>query len=77
MFCSFLALVLRKELDQALDRASERFEWEDIKRDLKAPREMTITDDGKTITVRSRAEGCCGKVFQAVSVALPPAIRTP
>lgn len=77
VFCSFLALVLRKELEQALDRAGERFEWEDIKRDLKALQEMTITDSGKTITVRSRAEGCCGKVFQAVGVALPPAIRTP
>lgn len=77
VFCSFLALVLRKELDQALDRAGERFEWEDIKRDLKALQEMTIKDGGKVITVRSRAEGCCGKVFHAVGVALPPAIRTP
>ena len=77
VFCSFLALVLRKELEQALDRAGERFEWEDIKRDLKSLQEMTIKDNGKEITVRSRAEGCCGKVFQAVGVALPPAIRTP
>ena len=30
VFCSFLALILRKELDQALDQAGERFEWEDI-----------------------------------------------
>ena len=77
VFCSFLALVLRKELEQDLDRAGERFEWEDIKRDIKALQEMTITDAGKTITVRSRSEGCCGKVFQAVGVALPPAIRMP
>ena len=77
VFCSFLALVLRKELDDALNRVGEKFEWEDIKRDLKALQEMTITDCGKVITVRSRAEGCCGKVFQAVGVALPPAIRTP
>lgn len=77
VFCSFLALVLRKELDEALDRVGEKFEWEDIKRDIKALQEMTIKDHGKAITVRSRAEGCCGKVFQAVGVALPPAIRTP
>ena len=77
VFCSFLALILRKELDQALDQAGERFEWEDIKRDLKALQEMTITDQGKVITVRSRAQGCCGKVFQAVGVALPASIRTP
>lgn len=77
VFCSFLALVLRKELEQALDLAGERFEWEDIKRDIKALQEMTIQDCGKTITVRSRAEGCCGKVFQAVGVALPAVLRTP
>jgi transposase len=77
VFCSFLALVLRKELDDALNRVGAKFEWEDIKRDLKAVQETTITDNGKVITVRSRTEGCCGKVFQAVGVALPPAIRTP
>ncbi len=77
VFCSFLALVLRKELEEALDRTGERFEWEDIKRDLKALQETTIQDSEKTITVRSRAEGCCGKVFQAVGVALPPVLRTP
>lgn len=77
VFCSFLALVLRKELEQALDRAGERFEWKDIERGLKALQEMTIKDNGKEITVRSRAEGCCGKVFQAVGVAMPPVIRTP
>lgn len=77
VFCSFLALVLRKELGHALEQRGERFEWEDIKRDLKALQEMTIKDNGKTITVRSRAEGCCGKVFQAVGVALPPVLRTP
>ena len=53
VFCSFLTLGVRKELEQALDRAGERFEWEDIKRDLKALQETTITDDGKVITVRS------------------------
>ncbi|MBI5555120.1 MAG: transposase, partial [Elusimicrobia bacterium] len=77
VFCSFLALVLRKELDQALALSGERFEWEEIKRDLKALQEMTIQDGGKIITVRSRAEGCCGKVFQAVGVAWPPVLRTP
>lgn len=75
VFCSFLALVLRKELEQALERSGERFEWEDIKRDLKALQETTIKDNGKQITVRSRAEGCCGKVFAAAGVALPATIK--
>ena len=36
VFCSFLALVLRKELDRRLEKAGHCFEWADIKRDLKA-----------------------------------------
>ena len=75
VFCSFLALVLRKELEKNLERAGHRFEWEDIKRDLKALQETTIEDCGKRITVRSRAEGCCGKVFTATGVALPATLR--
>lgn len=75
VFCSFLALVLRKELEGALEKAGHRFEWEDIKRDLKALQETTIEDQGKRITVRSRAEGCCGKLFSAVGVALPASLR--
>lgn len=75
VFCSFLALVLRKELDRALEKAGHRFEWEDIKRDLKSLVETTIEDGGKRITVRSRAEGCCGKLFGAVGIALPASLR--
>ena len=76
VFCSFLALVLRKELERALENAGYRFEWEDIKRDLKALTETTIEDNGKRISVRSRAKGCCGKVFAAVGVGLPATIKT-
>lgn len=75
VFCSFLALVLRKELDRALEKAGHRFEWEDIKRDLKSLVETTIEDGGKRITIRSRAEGCCGKLFGAVGIALPASLR--
>ena len=56
-FCSFLALILRKELDQDMDLAGERFEWEDIKRDFKSLQEMTIRDDGKVITVAQPGQG--------------------
>jgi hypothetical protein len=34
MFCSFLALVLRKELDRRLEQYGLDFEWADIKQDL-------------------------------------------
>jgi transposase len=75
VFCSFLALVLRKELELRLDRAGRRFEWVAIKQDLKALQQTTIEEDGKRFTIRSECKGCCGHVFKAVKVALPPTIR--
>ena len=75
VFCSFLALVLRKELDRRLDKVGHCFEWTDVKQDLKALQETIIEDKGKTLSVRSECLGTCGKVFQAVGVAIPPTIR--
>jgi transposase len=75
VFCSFLALALRKELDRRLEKAGNSFEWSDIKQDLKALQEITIEDGGKTLAIRSECLGTCGKVFQAAGVAIPPTIK--
>jgi transposase len=75
VFCSFLALVLRKELDRCLEQAGQRLEWAEIKQDLKALQTVTIEESGKRFAIRSQCQGVCGKVFQAVGVALPPTIR--
>jgi transposase len=75
VFCSFLALVLRKELDRRLESAGHQFEWADIKRDLKALQEVTVEENGRSLAIRTACAGFCGKVFQAVGVALPPTIR--
>lgn len=75
VFCSFLALALRKELDRRLEKAGYDFEWADIKQDLKALQEIAIEDNGKTLAIRSECRGVCGKVFQTVGIAVPPTIR--
>jgi len=75
VFCSFLALVLRKELERRLDEAGYYFEWADIKQDLKSLQEVVIKDGSKTLALRTECVGTCGKVFQAVGVAIPPTIR--
>jgi len=51
--------------------AGEYREWADIKQDVKALQEITIEDNGKTLAVRSECIGACGKVFQAVGIAMP------
>ena len=75
VFCSFLALVLRKELDRRLLQAGHDVEWADIKQDVSALQEIAMEDRGKKLAIRTECRGVCGKVFQAVGVAIPPTIR--
>ena len=75
IFCSFLALILRKELERNLEKAGHVFEWSHIKQDLQAMQETHIEENGNHLAIRSKTEGICGKVFQAVGVAIPPTIR--
>jgi len=75
VFCSFLALVLRKELERRLNAAGHVFEWSDIKQDLKALQQVTIEENGNRLSIRTQCKGVCGKVFQALGVALPPTIK--
>ncbi|MEK7374842.1 MAG: IS1634 family transposase [Thermodesulfobacteriota bacterium] len=75
VFCSFLALVLRKELDIRLEKAGHSFEWADIKQDLEALQEIAIEERNKVLAVRTECVGACGKIFQSVGVELPPTIR--
>ena len=75
VFCSFLALILKKELDRRLNAAGYVFEWADIIHDLKALQQVQIEENDKRFSVRTECKGNCGKIFQAVGVAVPPAIR--
>ena len=53
VFCSFLALVLRKELDRRLESSGHQLEWADIKRDLKALQDVVVEDNGRSLVVRT------------------------
>ena len=75
VFCSFLALVLRKELDACCRRAGFRPEWGDVLRDLDRLQEVAITQGGRSLTLRTPATGVVGPLFQAARIALPPNVR--
>jgi hypothetical protein len=76
VFCSFLALLLRKELEDRLARKQWKLEWADVIRDLNNLIEMEVAIGGKGYVFRGQAPGVAGKVFQACGVALPPALRS-
>ena len=75
VFCSFLALVLRKELEDRLAAAGHNLEWADIVQDLERLSETEIKQDGKVYWLRNPPPGCAGPVFRTLGVALPPLVR--
>lgn len=75
VFCSFLALILRKELDERCRKAGFRPEWGDVLRDLDRLQEIEISKDGQQMTLRTPATGVIGPLFKAARVALPQNIR--
>jgi hypothetical protein len=75
VFCSFLALVLRKELEDRLESAGHKLEWADVARDLMNLQYVEVEQEGKRFLLRSEAQGTCGRVFAAAGVALPPTVQ--
>jgi hypothetical protein len=75
VFCSFLALVLRQELQARLAARGHDFEWADIMRDLDRVQYVEVAQGGKHYLLRSELEGTAGRVFQSVGVAVPPTVQ--
>jgi len=75
VFCSSLALLLRKELQDRLTGKGCDGEWADVIRDLDNLVEMEVAIHGKGYVFRGQTTGVVGKVFQACGIALPPLMR--
>jgi len=75
VFCSFLALVLRKELQDRLTAANHSPEWADVLLDLESLQWVLVEHQGKRFRLRSEARGVCSQIFQAVGVAFPPTLE--
>jgi hypothetical protein len=75
VFCSFLALLLRYELQTRLRAKKHPFEWADVLQDLDALENVDVAQGDKRFRLRTDPQGTCAAVFQAVGVALPPRIR--
>jgi hypothetical protein len=75
VFCSFLALILLKELLERFRRRGWEVEWDRLRQDLEALEEITVTTPGRSFVVRSETQGNAGKAIQAAGVALGSAVR--
>lgn len=75
VFCSFLALLLRHELQTRLTARGYAFEWANVVQDLERLQYVDVVQDGKRFRLRSELRGTCGRVFRAVGVAIPPTVQ--
>jgi len=75
VFCSFLALLLRKELLDRLDAQGENLEWAEVLRDLEALQYTEVESQGKRFLLRSDLADTTAAVFRAVGVAIPPSVQ--
>ena len=75
VFCSFLALILMKELQSRMAQRGWIAEWARLKDDLDNLQEITVRSGGQGFVIRSETRGDAGKAIQAAGVALGPVIR--
>jgi hypothetical protein len=75
VFCSFLALVLKPELDARIGALGHTGLWPAIVADLDALTETEIEQDGKHLLLRSAPRHAAGLALRAAGVALPPTVQ--
>jgi len=75
VFCSFLALLLLKELHARLESRGWRVEWQRLRDDLDELQELTLPLGEKTFVIRTPPVGEAIRAIQAVGVALGSNVR--
>ena len=72
VFCTFLALVLRKELTDRLASHKKKLEWQRIVDDLADLSEIEINQDGRRALLRTAPGPTIDPICRALGIALPP-----
>jgi transposase len=75
VFCSFLALVLKKELEDRIAALGRMGSWPEIIADLDSLTETEMEQDSKRFIVRSAPRPAASLALGAARVALPPTVR--
>jgi transposase len=73
--CSFLALVLKKELEDRIATLGQEGSWPDILADLDSLTETEVEQDGKRFLLRTPPRPAASLALRAARVALPPTVR--
>src|SRR4030065_858843 len=75
VFCSFLSLLLIKELQGRIEQRGWEVEWADLMNDLEELKQIRIQTGNKEGFLRSELKGAAGKALQVAGVAIPPTVK--
>jgi Transposase DDE domain len=76
VFCSFLALVLKAELEARIAALGQNGSWPAIIGDLDALTETGVEQDGRRFMLRSAPRPAASLALRAAGVALPPSVQS-
>jgi transposase len=75
VFCSFLALLLKTELERRMKFADLKREWAQVIRGLEALQQVEATFQDKRFVLRSQLTSEASAALRATGVAAPPTLR--
>jgi transposase len=75
VFCSFLAILLKTELEDRMSQMDLSWEWNEVIRGLNALQEVEAVFNGHRFLLRSQLQGDSHKAIRAAGVAVPPTIK--
>lgn len=75
VFCSFLALCLKRELELRLEEKGLEAEWAEIIRGLDNLQEVELLLQGSRFLLRGKVSGDASQALRAAEVAVPPVLR--
>src|SRR5260370_41860652 len=75
VFCSFLALVLKQELESRMKQADLEWEWKEVIRGLDGLQQVEATFQGRRFLFRSHLTSHAAQAVRATAVPLPPTLR--
>jgi len=75
VFCSFLALLLKRELEKRMEEKNLDWEWAEVIRGLDNLQEVEAQFQGHRFVFRSQITGNAPEALRAAGVAAPPTLR--
>ena len=75
VFCSFLALVLKQELESRMNGADLQWEWKEVIRGLDSLQQVEANFLGRRFLFRSQLTTHASQAVRATGVAIPPTLQ--